>query len=383
MLYPTAKCSKVPLEAMIDLADRYNSLPVSPPCLNGRWHSSPVSHYSLGVKGRDTKNNEDVARPLIVQTAGVDEDNMRLGLQVNNFTWPGGPATLGADLIRVAQNAEAAGFDSFWVMDHFFQLGPVGHGVTDQPMLEAYTTLGFVAGVTSKMMLGTMVTGVTYRHPGILVKEVTTLDVLSGGRAYLGIGAAWFEEEHRALGVEFPPVKERFERLEEALRIAHQMWQDGGNFDEAQPFEGKHYHLTRTLNVPQALQRPHPPILIGGTGEQKTLRMVAQYGDACNLFARLGDEALQHKLDVLRGHCEKLGRPYSDIEKTSLDSVNVTRDGSNGTLTPQQALDQFKHLADMGFDHALVSFRNVAAPDAFEIWAELAPQIHAIPVAGR
>lgn len=308
---------------------------------------------------------------------------MRLGLQVNNFNWPGGPATLGADLARIARNAEGAGFDSFWVMDHFFQLGPVGHGVTDQNMLEAYTTLGFVAGVTSKMMLGTMVTGVTYRHPGILAKEVTTLDVLSGGRAYLGIGAAWFEEEHHSLGIDFPSTKERFELLEEALQIAHQMWQDGGNFDEAKPYEGKHYHLTRTLNVPQALQRPHPPILIGGTGEQKTLRMVAQYGDACNLFARLGDEALRHKLDVLRGHCEKLGRPYTDIEKTSLDQLVVTRDGGNGTLTPQQALEQFKHLADLGFDHALVGLRNVAEPHAFEVWAELAPQIHALPVAGR
>ncbi len=308
---------------------------------------------------------------------------MKLGLQVNNFTWPGGAATLGADLIRIAQDAEEAGFDSFWVMDHFFQLGEVRNGVTDQPMLEAYTTLGFVAGVTSKMKLGTMVTGVTYRYPAILVKEVTTLDVLSGGRAYLGIGAAWFEEEHRSLGVPFPPVKERFERLEEALQIAHQMWQDQGVFDQAKPYEGKHNHLTRTLNVPQSLQRPHPPILIGGTGEQKTLRMVAQYGDACNLFARLGDDQLKHKLEVLQEHCAKFNRPYSDIEKTSLDSITLSRDGGNGTLTPQQALEQFKKLADLGFDHALVSFRNVSQPGAFELWAGIAPQIHKIPVAGR
>ncbi len=308
---------------------------------------------------------------------------MRLGLQVNNFTWSGGAATLGADLIRVAQNAEGAGFDSFWVMDHFFQLGQVQHGVTDQPMLEGYTTLGFIAGATKTIQLGTMVTGVTYRHPGLLVKEVTTLDVLSGGRAYFGIGAAWFEEEHHALGVTFPPTKERFERLEECLQIAHQMWQDEGDFDTAKPYEGTHYQLARTLNVPQALARPHPPILIGGTGEQKTLRMVAQYADACNLFARLGDDELKRKLEVLRGHCNRLGRPYEAIEKTSLDSVKLSRDGAEGTKTPEQALDYFAHLAEMGFDHALISFRGAAEPEAFEIWAEIAPQIHQIPVAGR
>ena len=309
---------------------------------------------------------------------------MRLGLQVNNFNWPGGPATLGADLANIARRAEGAGFDSFWVMDHFFQLGELGNGVTDQNMLEAYTTLGYVAGVTSTIQLGTMVTGVTYREPALLVKEVTTLDVLSGGRAYLGIGAAWFEEEHRSLGVSFPSTKERFERLEEALQIAHQMWQDAGTFDQGQPFTGKYYQLTRTLNVPQALQRPHPPILIGGTGEQKTLRMVAQYGDACNLFARMGDDVLRHKLDVLRGHCEKLGRPYEAIEKTSLASVTISADGRNGTMTTAQALDFFQHLADMGFDHMLVSLRNIGDPTAFDVWgADLAPAIHAIQVAGR
>lgn len=309
---------------------------------------------------------------------------MRLGLQVNNFNWAGGPATLGADLANIARRAEAAGFDSFWVMDHFFQLGEVRAGVTDQNMLEAYTTLGFIAGVTSKLKLGTMVTGVTYRHPGVLVKEVTTLDVLSGGRAYLGIGAAWFEEEHHSLGVEFPSTKERFELLEEALQIAHQMWQDEGNFDTAKPYDGQHYHLKRTLNVPQSLQRPHPPILIGGTGEKKTLRMVAQYGNACNLFWRLGPDALQQKLKVLREHCETLGRPYTDIEKTSLDRVQITKDGANGTMSLQQALDYFKAQADMGFDAALISMPNVAAPDAFEIFAtDIAPAVAKMAVAGR
>jgi len=309
---------------------------------------------------------------------------MRVGLQVNNFTWPNGAAQLGADFKHIAQRAEQAGFDSLWVMDHFFQLGPVRAGVTDQDMLEGYTALGFAAGATERIKLGTMVTGVTYRHPGVLVKEVTTLDVLSGGRAILGIGAAWFEEEHQSLGIPFPPLKERFERLEEALQIAHQMWQDEGNFDTAKPFEGKHYQLKRTLNVPQSIQRPHPQILIGGTGEQKTLRMVAQYGDACNLFARLGKDALVHKLDVLREHCERLGRPYTDIEKTSLDSMLVTRDGRDGSQTPAQAIQQFKDLADLGFDVGLVSFRNVSEPDAFDVWAEeIVPAVSKLPVAGR
>lgn len=309
---------------------------------------------------------------------------MRVGLQVPNFTWPGGSQTLGKDLAAVAKKADEARFSSFWVMDHFFQLGPVGPGVTDQPMLEAYTTLGYVAGVTTNIKLGVMVTGVTYRQPAELIKEVTTLDVLSGGRAIFGIGAAWFEEEHQSLGIPFPPLKERFERLEECLQIAQQMWQDEGKFPDAKPYDGKYYHLTRTLNVPQSLQRPHPPILIGGTGEQKTLRMVAQYGNGCNLFARLGNDVLKHKLDVLKEHCQRLGRPYEEIEKTSLDSMSVSRDGGEGKVTPQQAIDSFKTLADLGFDVGIVSLRNIAEPDAFDIWRdEIIPAVSKIPVAGR
>lgn len=309
---------------------------------------------------------------------------MRVGLQVPNFTWPGGPQTLGKDLAAVAQKADEAQFSSFWVMDHFFQLGPVGPGVTDQPMLEAYTTLGYIAGVTTKINLGVMVTGVTYRQPAELIKEVTTLDVLSGGRAIFGVGAAWFEEEHQSLGIPFPPLKERFERLEECLQIAQQMWQDEGKFPDAKPYEGKHYQLARTLNVPQSLQRPHPPILIGGTGEQKTLRMVAQYGDGCNLFARMGNDVLKHKLDVLKEHCQRLGRPYEAIEKTSLDSMTVKRDGGEGAMTPQQAIDSFKSLADLGFDVGIVSLRNITDPDAFTIWRdEIIPAVSKIPVAGR
>jgi F420-dependent oxidoreductase-like protein len=308
---------------------------------------------------------------------------MQVGLQFPNFSAPGSPASLRQTMIRSAQSAESAGFASFWVMDHFFQLGPVGHGVTDREMLECYTTLGFVAGVTEKMMLGAMVTGVTYRYPGLLVKEVTTLDVLSGGRAILGIGAAWFEEEHRSLGVPFPPLKERFERLEETLQIALQMWQDEGNFDMARPYEGKHYHLARTLNVPQSIQRPHPPILIGGTGETKTLKFVAQYGDGCNLFARLGEDELRRKLDILQQHCATFNRPYADIRKTSLDSVALSRDGREGTLSPQQAIDRFGQLAALGFDEGIVSLRNVFDPGAFDLWPEVIAEVATIPVAGR
>ena len=307
---------------------------------------------------------------------------MRVGLQVPNFTWPSGPTKLGADFAAIARNAEQAGFYSFWVMDHFFQIRTVGPADID--MLEGYAALNFAAGVTQRMKLGTMVTGVTYRYPGILAKQVTTLDVLSGGRAYLGIGAAWNEQEHAGLGVPFPPLKERFERLEETLQIALQMWQDSGKLEEAKPYEGRYYHLAQTLNVPQALQRPHPPILIGGTGEQKTLRFVALYGDACNLFARLGKDELKHKLDVLKGHCEAVGRPYTDIEKTSLDQMTISRDGREGTATPQQAIDAFGELAALGFDTGIISMRNVYDPDAFAIWEqEIVPAVTRIAVAGR
>jgi F420-dependent oxidoreductase-like protein len=301
---------------------------------------------------------------------------MKIGLQVNNFTWaadrPIGP-TYGA----ISRRAEEAGFDSLWVMDHFFQIS--GLGQPQEPMLEGYSALAFAAGVTSKIMLGTMVTGVTYRYPGILVKTATTLDVLSGGRAYLGIGAAWFELEHQGLGVPFPPLKERFERLEETLQIAHQMWSG-----EVAPYNGKHYQLEQTLNSPQAITKPHPPILLGGSGEQKTLRFVAKYGDACNFFARMGDEVLRHKLDVLRGHCDTENRPYEQIEKTSLDRMYVTADGSNGSISPQQAIDQFGHLAELGFDHALISMPNVSDPDAFDVFRDqVVPEVHKIKVAGR
>jgi F420-dependent oxidoreductase-like protein len=264
---------------------------------------------------------------------------MKVGLQIPNFTWPGGPAELASTLGRIARTAEDAGFDSVWVMDHFFQIPFVG--AAEMEMMESYTTLGYLAGQTSRAGLGAMVTGVTYRHPGILIKQVTTLDVLSGGRAWLGIGAAWFDREHAGLGVPFPPLKERFERLEDALRIAHQMWSDDNG-----PFAGKLYQLSETINVPQAIQRPR--ILIGGGGEKKTLRLVAKYADACNIFAQ-SPEFVKHKLDVLREHCEREGRNYDDIEKTVLTVMAPGPNGENAA----HIVDHFGQLAEISVQTAI------------------------------
>jgi F420-dependent oxidoreductase-like protein len=297
---------------------------------------------------------------------------MKLGIQVNHFTWEGGDAAIGPIFGSIGRKAEEAGFDSLWVMDHFFQIP--GLGQAQEPMLESYSALAFIAGQTQKIKLGTMVTGVTYRHPGILVKTATTLDVLSSGRAYLGIGAGWFEREHLGLGVPFPPLKERFERLEETLQIAHQMWSG-----DTKPFNGKHYQLAEPINSPQALTKPHPPILIGGSGETKTLRFVAKYGDACNFFARMGEDVIKHKLEVLQEHCQAEGRPYDEIEKTSLEGMYITRNGAQGSISVQEAIDHFGKLAEMGFDQALVSLPNASHPDAFDVFRdEVAPAVHAI-----
>ncbi len=303
---------------------------------------------------------------------------MRLGVQVSNFTWPEGPTQLGATFGRIAEEADGAGFASFWVMDHFFQISMIGPAEND--MLEGYSALAFAAARTKNIKLGTLVTGVTYRHPGILIKTATTLDVLSGGRAYLGIGAAWNEEEHRGLGIPYPPVAERFERLEETLQLAHQMWAG-----DERPFAGKHYQLDRPLNSPQALQRPHPPILIGGSGEKKTLRLVAQYADACNLFAAPGAEGeLRRKLDILRGHCEAVGRPYEAIQKTAIYNLNVTRDGRDGSVTPQATVEQLAAMADLGMDEIILPMPNVITPGFFDLLgSDVVPQVAALPVAGR
>jgi F420-dependent oxidoreductase-like protein len=243
---------------------------------------------------------------------------MKIGLQIPNFTYPSGPQNLSRKLAEIATTADEAGFYSIWVMDHFFQIGSRDRssflGPAEDEMLEGYSTLSYLAGFTKKARLGTLVTGVVYRYPGILIKTVTTLDVLSSGRAYLGIGAAWNEREARGLGVPFPPLKDRFEQLEETLQIASQMWSEDNG-----PYNGKHFQLAETLCSPQPLSKPHPPILIGGSGEKKTLRLVAKYADACNLFARMGIENVGNKLDILKGHCEKVGRDYGEIEKTVLN----------------------------------------------------------------
>jgi len=290
---------------------------------------------------------------------------VKLGLQIPYFTWAGGPTELGPKLGEIVRTADGAGYDSIWVMDHHFQIPMVGAAELD--MLEAYTTLGFIARQTSRAGLGTMVTGVTYRHPGVLIKQVTTLDVLSGGRAWLGIGAAWFEREHLGLGVPFPPLKERFERLEETLQIANQMWSDDNNG----PYEGKHYRPAETLNVPQALQKPRPRILIGGHGEKKTLRLAAKYADAYNVPGADPPTA-RHKFEVLRGHCEREGRNYDDIEKTVLTVMNAGPDGSQAG----QLVDQLGRFAEAGAQGAigmLIGMDNIKPIDV--MGNEVIPQV--------
>ena len=281
---------------------------------------------------------------------------MRLGLQIPRFTWPAGAAGIGPRLAEIGRTADEVGFASLWVMDHFFQIEHIGP--PEEPMLESYTTLGYLAGVTKRLRLGTMVTGVVYRHPGILVKAVSTLDVVSGGRAYMGIGAAWFEGEAKGLGVPFPPVKERFERLEETLQIARQMWT--GQVDT---YNGRHYHLSKTLNSPQPLSQPHPPILIGGGGEKKTLRLAAKYGDACNLFAGMGIDTVRHKLDVLKRHCDEVGRPYEEIERTVLGVVNI----GPGGQTASQVIATCRELVGIGIQHFIFSMPNVHEVKPLEI----------------
>jgi alkanesulfonate monooxygenase len=281
---------------------------------------------------------------------------MKLGLHIPDFTYPDGPQNLGRDLARIASAAEDAGFAKLSVMDHVWQIGVIGP--PEREMLEAYTTLGFLAAHTSRIELLSWVTAVVYREPGLLAKIVTTLDVLSGGRAWLGIGAAWNEEEARGLGLPFPPTAERFERLEEALQICLQMWSDNDG-----PYNGKHYHLERTLNSPQSLRRPHPPILIGGSGEKKTLRLVAQYAQACNLF---GGPELEHKLDVLRGHCEAVGRDYDEIEKTVMFPVDPGPNGEN----VDDLLEQLRGFAALGIAHVHSRVPNVSAITPLELLGE-------------
>jgi F420-dependent oxidoreductase-like protein len=259
---------------------------------------------------------------------------MQLGVHYANFTHPDWSTRLADRLDQTARVADEGGVSLLSVMDHFFQMEMLGG--PPEPMLEGYTTLGHLSGLTERVRLTLMVTGVTYRHPGLLAKQVTTLDVLSRGRAVLGLGAAWYEREHVGLGVPFPPLKERFERLEETLQVCHQMWSgdDGA-------FEGRHYRLAETVCVPPPVQQPHPLVLLGGSGEQKTLRLVAEYAGACNLFGADPD-VIRHKLAVLRGHCETAGTDYDAIEKTVL--VSLEDDGWQGLVRRAEA------LAPLGID---------------------------------
>ena len=281
---------------------------------------------------------------------------MELGIHLANFTWSGGPDTFVTDLARTATLAEDVGVRKLSVMDHVWQIGHIGP--PEHEMLEAYTTLGYLAAVTEKVELLAWVTAAVYREPGLLAKEVTTLDVLSRGRAWLGIGAAWNEEESLGLGLPFPPTAERFERLEETLQICLQMWSDS---DE--PYEGKHYRLRRTLNSPQSVQRPHPPILIGGGGERKTLRLVAQYADACNLF---DTPEVPRKLDILREHCESLGRDYDEIAKTVMCPVDPGPNGEN----VDAVLAHLKDLAALGVTHVHSRGLDGSRPDWLEVLGE-------------
>jgi F420-dependent oxidoreductase-like protein len=263
---------------------------------------------------------------------------MRISLSITDFSWPG---TLGDELGRIVRAADEGGVDTVWVSDHLLQAAP--GSPPDSEMLEAYTTLGFLAAQTERVRLGAMVSAATFRPPALLIKAVTTLDVLSGGRAWLGIGAGYHEDEARALGLPLPPVPERFERLEETLRLALHMWAD-----DRSPFEGRHYRLERPVNSPPPLQRPHPPILIGGMGERRTLRLVARYGDACNLFdIPDGGATVRHKLGVLARHCEALGRPYGEIEKT-LSSRLVPGE------TPDALAERARGLGALGIDHLVL-----------------------------
>jgi len=277
---------------------------------------------------------------------------MHIGLQIPSFKVPGGTAAIRPKLKQIATTAEEAGFYSLWVMDHYYQIkGLFGEAYTD-PMLEAYTTLGYIAGLTEKAYLGVLVTGVIYRYPSVLLKMVNTLDILSGGRAYLGIGAAWYEDEAKGFGIPYPSTSERFEQLEDNLKLAQALWAG----DETS-FAGKHYSAPAITNNPRPLSNPHPRIMIGGTGPKKTLRMVAQYADACNIGDWVGRDNMQKAIHTLKEHCESLGRDYDTIEKTSLGTVHLS-----GKDTVASIIARIKDLSAMGFTHAIFNM-----PDVYQI----------------
>jgi F420-dependent oxidoreductase-like protein len=289
---------------------------------------------------------------------------VRLSLNITNYTWPDGDP-LAVQLARVARAADHAGLDTAWVSDHLIQADP--NSAPDSEMLEAYTTLGFLAAQTERIRLGTMVTAVTYRPPGLLVKAVTTVDVLSGGRAWFGVGAGYLEDEARALGLPLPPAAERFDRLEETLRLAVQMWSGD---DSA--FQGKYLRLERPVNSPNSVRRPHPPILIGGAGERRTLPLVAKYADACNLFdIPDGGRTVTRKLAVLAEHCEAIGRPYDEIEKTLSTRLAPTE-------SPDAFVERCAAFAPLGIAHVVVLTAGPWSEDAVTRLGEAVPALHAI-----
>jgi F420-dependent oxidoreductase-like protein len=285
---------------------------------------------------------------------------MNIGLQIPSFKYPGGTAAIRPKLKEIVTTAEAGGFYSFWVMDHYYQIkGLFGEAYTD-PMMESYTTLGYFAGLTEKAYLGVLVTGVIYRHPAVLMKMVNTLDILSGGRAYLGIGAAWYDDEAKGYGIPYPSTSERFEKLEDNLKLAKALWSS----DETS-FEGKHFSAPAITNNPRPLSNPHPRIMIGGTGPKKTLRMVAQYADACNIGDWVGTEKMQKALDILKEHCENLGRDYDTVEKTSLGTVHLSGDD-----TVDSVISRIKELGEMGFTHAIFNMPDVSEITPLETFAK-------------
>jgi alkanesulfonate monooxygenase SsuD/methylene tetrahydromethanopterin reductase-like flavin-dependent oxidoreductase (luciferase family) len=275
---------------------------------------------------------------------------MHIGLQVPSFKLPGGAASIRPQLKEIVTTGEAAGFHSIWVMDHYYQIGDLFGESYNDPMMEAYTLLGYLAGLTEKAMLGVMVTGVIYRLPSVLLKMVNTLDIVSGGRAYFGVGAGWYQEEAQGFGINYPSTRERFEWLEDTLQLAHALW--GG--DETS-FTGKRFAAPKMTNNPRPLSQPHPRILIGGSGPQKTLRMTAQYADACNLFEDLGRDGLQQSLSILKGHCDRLGHNYDEIEKTTLGTAYLTV----GKDTVGSIMERLKTLSELGITHAIFNMPNV------------------------
>jgi F420-dependent oxidoreductase-like protein len=297
---------------------------------------------------------------------------VKFGLQIYSFSWPGGPEAIGPTLARAVRTADEVGFDSIWVMDHFWQIGRPGSEV--EPMLEGWTTLGYMAAHSQRARLGLMVGGVPYRHPGLWVKAATTLDVLSGGRAWLGIGAAWNQAESEGLGLPWPSQRERFERLEDTLQMARGMWT--GERGTEEDFQGHHYRATRLLNVPQSISRPRVPILIGGGGERRTLRLVAQYADASNLFG--GPDQLIPKYQVLAAHCEDVGRDFAEIERTNYQPISLGRSAES----PDQLVAFLGRLAEAGVQHVILGVPDADDTAALERFGrDVLPQLRAVEAA--